>query len=130
MRKVTGDASRNTVVKAIRSGADDAIVKTNFSRHELLRKLQTLAAHSSLAFEESAKAKALPSINSPFPVMVREPRSRSAARVGVENEWDPRLQGIIDHWVSQKNCLKKPANGTFPVWRFVLKSNSVVKSFC
>lgn len=98
MRKVTGDASRATVVKAIRSGADDYIVKTNFSRSELLRKLQTLAAQSSLPFEEPAKAEALPSINSPSLLMVRDSRSRSAARVGVENEWDPRLQGIIDHW--------------------------------
>ena len=80
-----------------RNGADDYIVKTNFSRYELVRKLQTLTAQSCLPFEEPAKAEAPPLLKIPCPVPAGEPRARSSA-LWVENEWDPRLQGIIDHW--------------------------------
>lgn len=85
---LTGDASRDTVVKAIRSGTDDYIVKSNINRCELLRKLQSLLGRSAVPAEKSSCAGE----------SVCSPRRKSAEAREAENDWDPRLQGIIDHW--------------------------------
>ena len=53
---LTGDASRNTVVSAIRAGADEYLVKTNFSKDELLSKLKTLVAKSPFGSQEADAA--------------------------------------------------------------------------
>jgi DNA-binding response OmpR family regulator len=89
---LTGDASRETVVTAIRGGADEYIVKTNFRKEELLRKLHSLIAKSSLPIEEEwpqAEDSRSPSSKSPGeanPVVLNV------------NEGDPRLQEMIDDW--------------------------------
>ncbi len=82
---LTGDAARETVVSAIRAGAEEYIVKTHFDRHELLRKLASLV-------ERSSPGSCEPQANS------CETSRPPAAGNPVENDWDPQLQGIIDHW--------------------------------
>lgn len=78
---LTSDATRQTVVTAIQHGADEYIVKTEFSKPELLSKLQRLVAKSSLSLEDKAD-------NSP-----------AGAMAGLsEKESDPRLQELIDDW--------------------------------
>jgi CheY-like chemotaxis protein len=84
---LTGDASRNTVVSAIRAGADEYLVKTNFSKEELLTKLETLVEKSSLwTRDESASRKPNPS-----------PWGNERAG-NVLSESESRLQEIIDGW--------------------------------
>ncbi len=41
---LTSDASRETVLAAVQGGANDYVIKTNFSRDELFAKLETLCA--------------------------------------------------------------------------------------
>jgi CheY-like chemotaxis protein len=94
---LTSDASRKTVIKAIQSGADAYIVKTNFSRSELLQKLQSLSQSVLLSAEESARAELRSALKSTSGMMAREPQVRPSSE-RVENEWDRCLQGIIDHW--------------------------------
>ncbi len=107
---LTGDASRETVVAAIRSGADEYIVKTNFSKTELLNKLGELLATSSLPLEEevaseSAKS-SIPQFNPPhlsseieaegeevLAAVSEPPRESKAA-----SNPDARLQDMIDDW--------------------------------
>lgn len=50
---LTGDATRETVVSAIRLGADDYLIKTSFTNEELLEKVAALVqrSHSSVASE-------------------------------------------------------------------------------
>jgi DNA-binding NarL/FixJ family response regulator len=43
---LTSDASRETVLAAIRAGADDFIIKTSFSREEFLQKVELLLPKS------------------------------------------------------------------------------------
>lgn len=84
---LTGDASRNTVVSAIRAGADEYLVKTDFSKEELLMKLKLLLSKSSLLQEEEAGG----------PVPSRNLKASFGQGI-MRSEADSRLQELIDGW--------------------------------
>jgi DNA-binding response OmpR family regulator len=89
---LSADASRETVVTAIRGGADEYIVKTNFYKEELLRKLRALVEKSTLPIEDEEDSPA-----SLRPDKPGQGKPAPAARAK-ENEGNPKLQEMIDDW--------------------------------
>jgi DNA-binding NarL/FixJ family response regulator len=89
---LTGDASRETVVTAIREGADEYIVKTNFYKEDLLRKLRALMAKSNLPIDEEQVPPA--SLRPDKPSLGKPPTTARPK----ENEGNPKLQEMIDAW--------------------------------
>jgi DNA-binding response OmpR family regulator len=85
---LTGDASRAIVVSAIRAGADEYLVKTNFGKDELLKKLKALIARSPLWVEEQAQA-----LRTSTAVAIE-----GAGWANGKSEEESRLQELIDGW--------------------------------
>jgi CheY-like chemotaxis protein len=93
---LTSDASRETVLAAIREGANDYLIKTSFSRDELLQKLTRL----------------LPAPIPAEPPSVDSPRGRRPARAATLSsafgggaavatagiDEDAALQSLLDSW--------------------------------
>lgn len=94
---LAGDASRETVVAAIRTGADEYIVKSNVTREELLRKLRALVASSSIPVEEEPEIDSEPSSKPHAAKTSARPDPAMQAAGAVSND-DSRLQGMIDGW--------------------------------
>ena len=79
---LTSDASRETVLAAIKAGADDYIIKTSLSRHELTQKLAAiLQRRTALPAAQTAAA----------------PESRYAAAI-VDDSTEKRMQEMMDAW--------------------------------
>ncbi len=89
---LTGDASRETVMKAVRAGANEYLVKSNFHKEELLLRLQSLAAASSLPVEAESPAAFVSDQPADHPPEEPLPATQSG------NEADPHLQELIDGW--------------------------------
>lgn len=117
---LTADASKQTVMAAVRAGANDYLIKTSFSKAEFYRKLNQLvpgtipqAAGATDARGAANESTAIrPSDSSNSVVSVRHAHNAVAARdtdaAGSEPalshatsshaENDPRLQVMIDGW--------------------------------
>jgi len=94
---LTGDASRDTVISAIQCGADEYIVKTNFTKEELLRKVEEMVARSILPIEDAPETEPPRTAERGLP-KVSQRKREPHQHVGAVNQPDPRLQDIIDDW--------------------------------
>jgi DNA-binding response OmpR family regulator len=80
---LTGDASRSTVVAAFQEGANDYLVKANFTRAELERKLEALLATE---------------IPGPIDCHDLEAPHEVCVTAGTERSDDQRLLELFDGW--------------------------------
>lgn len=103
---LTSDASRDTVLAAIHGGANDYLIKTNFSKDEFYRKLQRLLpgclpAELPQAQPSAAEATASePSIQPAHASNLHRTRAgapREPISLGRDAD-DSRLQEILDAW--------------------------------
>lgn len=102
---LTGDASRETVVSAIRSGADDYLIKTSFTTRELREKLQTLLDCDQVSaatrtvpaatdgLDRGTSAPATPTVDEASPARASEP-----TREPTPETTDTDLQHVLDGW--------------------------------
>lgn len=110
---LTSDASRETVLAAIRAGADDYIIKTSFSREEFLQKIERLVprldAVSALASEKAWRrhAPAEPNFHGPSSAAWNSGSSAddataipvgAAATAAPDAALSTHLQELIDNW--------------------------------
>lgn len=80
---LTGDASRDTVVAAIRAGANDYLVKASFTRAELEQKLEVLLATE---------------IPGPIDCHDLDAPVEVGVTAGIEKSEDERMQELYDGW--------------------------------
>lgn len=76
---LTADASRDTVFAAVRAGADDYLIKTAFSKDELVRKIERL-----LRWERQPATQSATSASHPHPSAPRGPHLTGGLR-GLSN---------------------------------------------
>lgn len=103
---LTGDASRQTVVAAIKAGANDYIIKTGFSRLEFLEKIKRLLANvinESVEYQDIVAARAA---RNSLCASAAEPVSQTRALVDVKTvptAPEPKLDDditkmLMDQW--------------------------------
>ncbi|MBW3538646.1 MAG: response regulator [Planctomycetes bacterium] len=83
---LSSDATRPTVVAAIRAGANEYLIKTGFSREELLRKLRNL-------LRTQAASQQPPSQLSEADGSVASPHDNAADAASI-----PPVQHVLDEW--------------------------------
>ena len=96
---LTSDPSRETVLAAIRAGADEYVIKTSFSRDEFMQKLERL-----LPFANDLDA----ADDAPQPVLSRDLRTMAIVPPGAPGratavstagiDEDAALQSLLDSW--------------------------------
>lgn len=92
---LTGDASKDTVVAAIQSGANDYVIKTCFSKDEFLQKVGRLVPGIDHAAATSAPQNATAEIADDVSQDWDEPATKSPAPPESEQG---KLQEVLDEW--------------------------------
>jgi CheY-like chemotaxis protein len=94
---LTSDASRETVLAAIRAGADEYVIKTHFSRDEFLQKLARLKVQIA-SRPRLAKQPPAPHTSASLETVSAAPAGRDGASAVAEAQFATQLQELIDAW--------------------------------
>jgi len=94
---LTGDSTKQTVIKAVQAGADSYILKSNFSAENLLEKVSSLSQSNAPASRGVVSSPAVQNA-APQPTATPEPVMSAATATAATDAVDEEMQAMLDDW--------------------------------